>query len=219
MIKFNQRGSSSVLLISIVTLAVLFIGALIFGLIEFSSAQNYKNNTDQIVANQIKIAVDKNSSQKDNEFAEAQKSPLKTYQGPETYGNVTIKYPKSWSAYIDTSSNNQPVDGYFHPNFVPGTSSSTAFALRLQVSADTYDQEMAQFTELQQSGEVKVSPFRAAKVQNVLGARIDGKIAEGKQGTLIILPIRDKTLKIWTESNQFSADFSKYILPNLTFSP
>jgi hypothetical protein len=38
-------------------------------------------------------------------------------------------------------------------------------------------------------------------------------------GILVLLPMRDKTLKIWTESTAYFTDFNTYILPNLTFSP
>ena len=40
-----------------------------------------------------------------------------------------------------------------------------------------------------------------------------------KQGTMIILPVRDKTLKIWTEGNEFVGDLDKIILANLSFVP
>jgi hypothetical protein len=53
----------------------------------------------------------------------------------------------------------------------------------------------------------------------VTGVRVDGQIADNIQGSMIILPLRDKTQEIWTESNSFLPDFNNNILPNLTFSP
>jgi hypothetical protein len=38
-------------------------------------------------------------------------------------------------------------------------------------------------------------------------------------GTMVLLPMRDKTLEIWTEAPAYLADFNTYILPNITFSP
>ena len=50
-----------------------------------------------------------------------------------------------------------------------------------------------------------------------------GKIFQGRekvQGTMVIVPIRDKTLKVWTESNSvFLKDFNEAVLANLTFVP
>jgi hypothetical protein len=38
-------------------------------------------------------------------------------------------------------------------------------------------------------------------------------------GTMVLLPMRDKTLEIWTESNDYLNDFNTYVLPNMTFAP
>ena len=62
-----------------------------------------------------------------------------------------------------------------------------------------------------------VAPFRAVLVDSVLGARIDGEITTKRTGSVVLLPLRDKTLKIWTESNAYTADFDE-ILTNLSFS-
>ncbi len=218
--RLNQKGSNTALVAALLFAALLAIGALSFGFWAFASRQNYKNNADQIIAAQVKIAQDKTATAKDNEFAQKEKSPLKTYRGPETYGSVLIRYPKSWSAYISQSSDsNNPLDGYFHPNFVPDVQSKTSFALRVQVVADAYSDVLAQFSEQVTSGTAKVTPFRAAKVQGTLGSKVVGAIDSEKQGTMVLFPLRDKTLKIWTESSQYIGDFNKFILPNLSFSP
>jgi hypothetical protein len=64
-----------------------------------------------------------------------------------------------------------------------------------------------------------VSAFKAAKVPDIIGSRLDGAIEDEKNGVMILLPMRDKTLKLWTNSTQFKADFETHILPNFTFSP
>ena len=217
--KLDQQGSTGLLIALIVAILLLF-GSLGFGLWAFGSQQNYKNNTDQIVATQVKIAVDKNSTFKDNQFAEAQKSPLKTYNGPSTYGSIVMQYPKTWSAYVDsTNQGGAPIDGYFNPDIVPGTDSGSTYALRLQVTADSYDSELQQIDSAVQSGDVTVKPYSFANVKGVVGVRVDGKISDTVQGTMILMPLRDKTIKLWTETNQFQTDFNTYVLPNFKFSP
>jgi hypothetical protein len=112
------------------------------------------------------------------------------------------------------------VDGYFQPDFVPSINSQTAaFALRLQVVQQTYDQALMQFSSLAKQGKVTVTPFKAAKVPSVVGVRIDGQIFPSKKGSMILLPLRDKTFKLWTESDSFTPDFNNNILPNFSFSP
>ncbi len=52
---------------------------------------------------------------KDNEFIVREKQPLQTYTGPSAFGSISVKYPKTWSAYVDETNSSTPVDGYFHP--------------------------------------------------------------------------------------------------------
>jgi len=60
------------------------------------------------------------------------------------------------------------------------------------------------------------------KVPSVAGTRLSGQIfssSKAAPGTIVLVPMRDKTLEIWTESNDYLPDFNTYILPNLSFSP
>ncbi|PID99576.1 hypothetical protein CSA80_02335 [Candidatus Saccharibacteria bacterium] len=214
----NEQGST-VVLVTVVLLSVFLVAALGFGIWAFLGRQDYKNN----VAEKIKAAVAQNTKEvqaKDAaDYAEAAKRPLKTYVGPETYGSVTISYPKTWSAYIVTKSG-QPLDAYFNPDYVPSaTDRKSVFALRAQIVSTSYSQTMAQFKGLQKQGKVTVTPYALPKTPTQVGVRIDGQLTPTKQGSMVVLPVRDKTLKLWIESNQFNADFSKIILPNASFSP
>jgi len=55
------------------------------------------------------------------------------------------------------------------------------------------------------------------------GTRLDGAINQtqtgAQNGSLVVIKIRDKTLKIYTESTDFVGDFNNVILSNLTFVP
>lgn len=208
------------LIITLIICIILFLSALIFGIWAFAERQDYKFNSDQKAAKAVAIAVQKESTRKDNEFVEKEKNPLKSYQGSGTYGSVLIQYPKTWGAYIiETKGTPTPIDGYFHPNFVPGQQSGTAFALRLQVTGRSYEQEMKQFEASVKAGKVTITPYVPKNVPGITGARIHGEINQGQVGTMVVLPLRDKTLKISTESQQFIGDFDNIILANLKFSP
>ncbi len=216
----NERGALGGLLIPFVIVLLLFIGSLSFGIWAFRSRQDYKNNVDPKIATAVAITKKQAEDAKEKEFVEREKQPLKEYKGPSQYGSVSIQYPKTWSAYVNENGDSAAVlDGYLHPNFVPGLQSTTAFALRVQVVQSAYDQELRQFDARTKAGTVKVNPFTATKVSSIVGTRIDGEILPKKQGSLVLLPLRDKTLKIWTEANEFNNDFTNIILPNLSFSP
>lgn len=221
MTRLDQRGSINALLVPLIVAILLLVGAGSFAVWAYGSRQDYKNHSDQKAAAAATAASQKTSADDAAQFAETAKKPLKPYKGPEAYGSIVINYPKTWSAYVvEVNSGGTPVDGYFQPDVVPSSQNLTfPFALRLQVVATAYDQVLKQFAPLVQQQKIKVTPYSPALVKGVNGVRVDGQIVTNKQGSMVVLPFRDKTLKLWTESNDFEADFNNNILPNYTFSP
>lgn len=217
--QLDQQGNT-VLLVSLILSVVLFLAAAGFGIWAYGGRQDYKNNVDQKITAAVEVAKQQTSTAKDNEFAEAQKSPVKVFKGPSAYGSVLLSYPKTWNAYADISgSGSAPVDTYFNPVYVPGTQTRSTYALRMQVANDSYDSQLRQLDSKIQNGKVKVKPYAFANVKGVVGIRVEGEITSTAQGVMIIVPLRDKSLKLWTETDQFQTDFSKYVLPNFRFSP
>lgn len=207
-------------IITLVVFILLFIGSSIFALWAFSGRNDYKNNVDQKISQAVSEAKQQTAREKENEFQEKEKSPFKEYKGPSKFASVNITYPKTWAAYItETDKSGTPIDGFFHPVFVPGRDSGTNFALRVQVVNQSYDSELRQFDGKIKAGKVKISPYKSPRVPDVLGARIEGEIAVGQKATMVLFPVRDKTLKIFTESEQFLGDFNNTILPKLVFVP
>lgn len=219
--QLNQRGSLNPLLIPLILVILLLIGAGSFAAWAFMSRQDYKNNTDQKVSAAVTVAEQQTSSKKDNEFLEKEKLPLRTYNGPTTFGSLSLQYPKTWSVYADEQvSGATPLDVYFQPNFVPAINSTNAtYALRVQVTSTSYASVLKGYETTVTSGKLKASAYVPAKVPSVTGTRLDGEVSPNKQGAMVIMPLRDKTLKIWTESNDFLNDFNNNILPNYSFEP
>jgi hypothetical protein len=70
------------------------------------------------------------------------------------------------------------------------------------------------------AGEAKSRPFKLAKRPDNVGLRLDGRIdREEHRGSMVILPLRDKTITIATLSESFRDDFDKIILKNFNFIP
>lgn len=214
------------LLITIV-LIVLLLGAVGFGVWAFMSRQDYKTNSDQKSAVAVEKANEEQKIKLDAEFEEKAKLPNETYSGPSAAGSIKIQYPKTWSAYIvEDAQGSNPVVGYFHPGFVPNTvagPNAVAFALRLEVSNQPYAQVLTQFESFIKQGTVTANATSIPSVPGVIGTRLKGQIIPGVlkvDGTMVILPLRDKTLKLWTESNSaFITDFDAAVLANFSFIP
>ncbi len=222
--KNNQSGSSVVVVVMLVAMTLLFIVAAGLAGWAYSQRSDYKNNSDQKAQAAVAAATAAQKVKLDKDYAEQAKSPVKTYVSPEEYGTVTFSYPKTWSAYIDDSGTNSgiPVNGYLYPNVVPELL-HTSFALRVQVIPNSYDQEIKQYDNLIKSGKSRAMAYKPAKLASnaklLPGTRIEGQIESDKQGILIIVPVRDKTLKVWTEAKDFYNDFNNIVLPSLTYTP
>ncbi|MDQ3065316.1 MAG: hypothetical protein M3Q36_03540 [bacterium] len=214
--KLNQQGS---LLIPLVLVVLVLFASAGFGAWAYMGRQDYKNNTDAKIEEAVEVANEKLSDELNVEFAELQKNPNNRYKGPVAFSTLQLVYPRTWSAYIDEGdSRATKIFGYFHPKFVPATDSDTSFAFRFEVESKTYDVIMRSVESSVKSGKVKVSAYRAPKVKTALGSRVEGEIINKKQGVMVILPVRDKTIKIWTEGDTYRGDFEK-ILSQLSFVP
>jgi hypothetical protein len=205
---------------------LLLIGIAVFAFWAFGQRQDYKNNFDKKAAAVAENAKKEQSAVDDRRFAEELKNPLKSYVGPESYGSVSVQYPKTWSGYVTTgssSSGSTVLDAYFNPDVVPNINASSgtrsAVALRVQVVNQPYNQVVSSNKSYIDSGKLSATPYALPKMPEQIGMKLTGTLSEKLNGTQIIIPLRDKTLLISTDTDQFLADFNNYILPNLTFVP
>lgn len=216
----DQQGIVDAWFLAFVVMLLLFLGSIGFGVWAFMGRQDYKNNVEPKIAAAVAAAEKATGEKKDAELAEKEKQPLRVYTGPAAYGSVAISYPKTWSVYADESNrSSNPLDAYLNPAFVPGLQSDTNVALRVQVVSTPYADVARGFESQVKNGKVTAVPYAIAKVPSVTGLRLDGEIATKKSGSMVIVPLRDKTLKIWTEASQYVPDFNTNVLPNLTLVP
>ncbi|HTE58473.1 MAG TPA: hypothetical protein VK694_07040 [Verrucomicrobiae bacterium] len=216
----RRRRHFNWLIIPVVVLFLLSCGTGAFAIWASSERLDYKNNSDQKAAAAVTIAKKEVETTKEKEFAEREKNPFKDYKGPTVYGSVEMLYPKTWAAYIDEAGRSGGlIVGHFHPDFVPGLSSGTAFALKLEVLQQPYNGVLNGYDSAAKKGTVQVQPFSLAKVPSVLGTRVNGEIEKGVNGSAVLLPLRDKTIRVSTLSQTFINDFNNIILPNLSFVP
>jgi hypothetical protein len=224
--KQNQVGSTSVVLC--IVFGILFVAAAIFGGWAFMGRQDYKNNTQAKVNTAVSAAKKVQADQLKKQFDEEAKNPNKIYQGSPTYGSVSFAYPKTWSAYVDESGSAEPINGYFYPNIVPGIQSGLAYALRVELINNAYPQVVAQFNSQVKTGKVRASayipPKMVGKANLQPGTRLDGAVSTSQngrtqQGSMVVIQVRDKTLKISTQSPEYLNDFNNSVLANLTFVP
>lgn len=223
---FRSPSHKSPLIIGI--LAMLLIGAAGFGFWSFSGRQEFKNNVDQKIAVAVEAAKIAEGTKLNTQFNEQLKQPYKIFKGSATYGSISFSYPKTYSAYVDEGGSSQPLDAYFHPTQVPGIGGDKAFALRIELLTTSYNETLDQLSSDIKDGTLKAVAYLPPKMEGVKnvqpGTKLSGVIGQDQQGgeqkgIMVIIAVRDKTLKIYTESTDFSSDFNNIILPSLTFEP
>ncbi len=212
----DQRGVANVLLIPLIIAAVLLVATIGFAAWAFSERQSYKNDVDEKIAAAIEINTKEVSDKKDNEFLEKEKYPLDTFEGGDQFGHVKVGYPKTWSAYI--TENESGAEYAFSPRYISGEVDSPR-ALKIKIENRPYSDAISTYDGQLLNGEVKAKAYALPKLRSVVGTRFDGAIEQGKQGTVILLPLRDKTITISNEVPGLVNDFNKIILENLTFNP
>ncbi len=220
----NRNQSGSVVSTGlIVFLVIALASALIFGGWAFMGKQDYKNNSDQKATAAAEAAKKVQAAELQKAFAEQESRPTKTYKGSTTYGTVTFDYPKTWSGYVDESTANEPINGYFYPGIVPGLQSKTAYGLRVELVGTDYTSILQQHDSQIKDGSAKASAYVPPKMTGVAnvqpGTRLDGALDQNTKGAMVIIKVRDKTLLIYTESNDFLSDFNNTVLASLTFAP
>ena len=216
--KHNQKGSIRSIII-IFVLGVFLLLAIVLAIVAYSAKEHYKNDANNLIAVAVAKAKAQESSLKNQQFAIQEQYPLNTYNGPAEYGNLVIKYPKTWSGYVDdTGSSGNPFVSYFNPGVIPSISGqNSAFALSVQVLNQTYSQVVSSFQN--QTG-ITSSAFALPKLPKVVGVEVSGPVlANESNGTMVVLPLLTNTLEIMTYGNQYLATFNSIILANLSFSP
>ena len=102
-------------------------------------------------------------------------------------------------------------------NFVPKLLVKCPIALRVQINSTPYSQSLSEYEGGVQAGELKASPCSSDGVKGVTGVRFTGKDFGNYTGSVVLFPVRDKTLKFGLKYQQNVNDLNN-IVKNLTFS-
>lgn len=208
--KNNQSGSLDPLMIPLIVSVILVLSLATFGIWAYLSYLEANTNLEEKIAVAVADAEVVQKEALESEFAEREKSPFTTWRSASTIGSIELTYPKTWSAYIDENEgSSNPLNGFFNPKFVSADERESQYALGITVDESNYTSEIESFENDITSGTVEA---KAVELKDgVTGVRFVGEISNDYNGAIVIFPLRDKTVKIWTESRGFIEDFDKVI--------
>lgn len=218
----DQRGSANPLLIATVLLAVLLVVAAGGFIWAYMSMTDWRDNTQAKIDSAVDAAKDQQQKDDQARFEEEEKKPNRSYQGPSDMGSVRFNYPKTWSGYI-AQSNDSGLEVYFNPLMVSTVNPDvTPYALRVEVSNDNYADVLDDYQGLVEDGVATASTIIIGKTDDFSGyegVRVDGQLTDTINGSVVIFKVRDKTLRLYVDSQDYMNDFNNTVLTSLKFEP
>lgn len=208
--RFKESGASTGLLISTITLLVLFLAAGSFAIWSYVNYSEQKTNVDGKIALAVAEAKKEEAEKNELKFAEREKEPRREFVGPTEYGRLTFDYPKTWSAYVkNDGSDRSRYEAYLHPIVIPPLEEeSSRVALRVLILNEDYENVLDDYSDLVENGELKSSNI---EINGNSGVRLDGAFDKNIRGSLVILRVRDKTVTLRTDADTFRPDFDEVL--------
>ena len=169
-----------------------------------------KNTVDTQVENAVADAKKAQADSDAEKFAQKEKEPNREFVGPDDYGRLSFKYPKTWSSYVaaGSTSNGSTYEAYFNPVSVPEVSDKQQFALRVTIEQEDYDKVISKYASLVKKGDLKTS---AVTINGQASTRLEGNFTKDIRGSAVIIKILDKTVTIRTDADTFKADFNALV--------
>jgi hypothetical protein len=212
----KQKRKLNALLIPLILVTLLMFGAAGFGFWAYAGFTDNKNNVDTKVAAAVTNSKAEIAKTLEAQFLEREKQPYREFQGPAALGSVRFQYPKGWSAYVNYADGSIPVKGYFQPKEVPAVETrDVKYALRVDVRNTSYADSLKNIESQIKDGRIKTTPYENSGEK---GVRLDGELDPKIKSVMIMLPLRDKTLRVWTELPEYQADLDNIVLKSLSFS-
>lgn len=218
----DQRGSANPLLIATILLAVLLVVAAGGFIWAYLGMTDWRDNTQAKINSAVEEAKEQQSKDDEEHFNEEEKKPDRSYQGPSDMGSVRFNYPKTWAGYIAQSDKNG-LQVYFSPLLVPTVNAGvTTYALRVLVTNDSYADVIDDYQSLVEDGVATASTITIGKTDDFAGydgIRVDGQLSDTINGSVVIFKVRDKTLRLFVDSQDYMNDFNNTVLTSLKFEP
>lgn len=196
----------------LIMVIILSAATIIFGGLSIWAYTSYQSASND-VNGQIQVAVLEAKAEQQDElekrFADREKEPNRDFVGPDDYGRVSFKYPKTWSVYVATDpTRGGKYEAYLHPVTVPRISASEQFGLRVTIEDRDYDQVIDSYRSKVNNGDLRSSVTQSEGHE---GTRYDGNFTRNIRGSAVVYKVRDKTLTLRTDANTFATDFDSII--------
>jgi hypothetical protein len=203
------RGPAPIMLVLVLLLGL---GTLVFGVMALTAsaqvASSTKNAKSQADAAAAKARADQQKADEDA-AAQAGESPYRSYVAPVEFGSFEIKFPKTWSSYVDQENFATQVNLVLNPDFVRKTNGTDELA-----AAKILLQQQDQSVYMQAfSAQVKQGTLKQANI-TISGQRafdLTGGFQDKRTTREVVVPVRDKVLLFINENSKYAAEFNQIL--------
>lgn len=210
MSKHFQKGSATGWMITAICGITLFLVASALGVWAYVSYIEQRSDVDGRVSLAVAEAVKKQSAEDEAKFQESYKNPKIEFVGPSEYGRVSFMYPKTWSVFVEKDGSDRgDYKAYLHPVSVPPiVNKDSRYALRLEIINRNFDDILKTYDPQLKKGELKSS---TPEYNGNASTRLDGAFTPELRGAVVLMKVRDKTIRISTDADTFKPDFDSVL--------
>ncbi len=209
----ESKGSSKqnqLFRVGFITMSLLAVVLLILVLVFASRAFINQNKIDEALKKGQEEGTTAQKAFDAEQLAKTQNSDLRTYTAPEAAGSFRVNLPKSWSLAVTPDDGTNTISALAMPDFVD--TKLTQYALRFALIDKKFEDVKKQQDKKGSSSEVIVSGIKGTQYTGAISNKVTN-------GTLIIVPLRDKTFSIQTDDNAKYLDVYNAIVGNLHLNP
>ena len=202
----KERGSVNGWMVGTIGCLILFLIAGSLAIWAYMQYSHEKSNVDSKVAIEVAKGKSEQAESDQKKFSEEAKNPRIEFVGPSEYGRVSFMYPRTWSVYIENDGSNRgDYKAYLNPVAVPSASNKASrFALRLEIINKNLDTVLNDYQSRLKKGELTSS---STEFTGISATRIDGTFEKELRGSVVLMKVRDKTIRFSTDADTFKPDF------------
>ncbi len=206
----SERGAISGMLVAVIGLSVLVLGLGVFSIWAFVAYTEAQDDVDQKLRIARIEAAQEQAEKDEEDFAQREKEPTKTFRAPDDYCGLRFQYPKTWSAHwSERITNGGDFQAYLNPDYVPPIHNSEQFALRVTIEARDFDDVLKRYDNLIAKGDLKQS---SSSSQGHQGVRLTGNFSKNIRGDAVLYRCRSLTITVQTDVlDTFKTDFQSIV--------
>ena len=200
------KGGADGWMIAAIGFIVLFLVAGALAVWAYLSYDTAKTDVEGQIQTAVTEAKREQSDADYVKYQEESKNPRLEFVGPTEYGRVSFMYPRTWSVYVDNdASDRQDYTAYLHPVSVPPVSNKESrYAMRLEILNEDYDKVVQGYADRLKKGELTSS---TPEFNGNASTRFDGAFTKELRGSVVLMRVRDKTIRLSTDADVFKPDF------------